>query len=82
MRQLALITVAILVLLCAAAGAFAQEIDEAIISPRFEYTAEPRKGVFIAYASGAVEGSYYYMLPTNAYVNSSPASALPNGECR
>jgi hypothetical protein len=29
-----------------------------------------------------VEGSYYYMLPTNAYVNSSPANALPNGECR
>ncbi|HVG07149.1 MAG TPA: hypothetical protein VNM67_05545 [Thermoanaerobaculia bacterium] len=61
----------------------AQEIDEAIISPRFEYgPAYMLNGAFSAYASGAVEGSYYYMLSTNGYLSGSPATALPNGECR
>jgi hypothetical protein len=70
------------VLLSGAFGASAQEIDEAIVSPRFEYPSNLiAGGVFTAYASGAVEGSYYYMIPTNAYVHSY-SSALPKGECR
>lgn len=72
-----------LALFCIAVGASPQEIDEAIISPRFDYApASMVRGVFVAYASGAVEGSYYYMLPTNAYVYPLPATALPKGECR
>lgn len=71
------------VLFCVAAGALAQEIDEAIISPRYDYApASMLRGTFTAYATGAVEGSYYYMLSTNSYVYPLPATALPNGECR
>jgi hypothetical protein len=70
----------VVVLLWVAAGALAQEIDEPIISPRFEY-ADMRRGIFAAYASGAAEGNYYYMLPTNAY-SEEPTSALPKGTCR
>lgn len=65
------------------AGMQPPEIDEAIISPRFDYApAGNRQAAFTAYATGAVEGSHYYMLPTNAYVAAKPDSALPNGECR
>lgn len=76
-------TAVALVLLSVAAGASAQEIDEAIISPRFEYPPElVLEGAFVAYASGAVEGGYYYMLPTNNYLSTLPAGAVPKGECR
>jgi hypothetical protein len=69
-------------LLCLSTRALSQEIDEPIISPRFEYGPGflGLRGIFIAYASGAVEGGYYYMLSTNAY-HHEPPSALPNGEC-
>jgi hypothetical protein len=77
----------------------AQEIDPAVVSPDFEYdpaqTTPPPllRGVFWAYATGATEGSYYYLFPTNTYTNpnppqppgecpdTSPTSALPPGEC-
>lgn len=73
----------IVALFCLSAGALAQEIDDPIISPRLEYApASGLRGVFFAYASGAVEGSYYYMLPTNNYVYHLPTTALPKGECR
>jgi hypothetical protein len=76
-------SVVVAFLLAVTAAAQAQEIDEAVISPRFEY--EPdwgTKGSFSAYATGAVEGGYYYMLSTNTYLNVSHPTALPNGECR
>lgn len=70
------------VLLVLALGICAQEIDEAVVSPRFDYApASGTRGSFSAYATGAVEGSYDYLLTTNTYISSDPASAFPNGQC-
>ncbi len=68
----------------AASAALAQPaVDEPVISPKLEFgTNTPGSvlnGSFVAYASGAVEGSYYYMLATDNYL--AGGSWHPPGEC-
>jgi hypothetical protein len=70
------------VLLVLACAIGAQEIDEAVVSPRFDYApASGTRGSFSAYATGAVEGTFYYLLTTNTYISADPPSAFPNGQC-
>ncbi|HEV7667240.1 MAG TPA: hypothetical protein VGS22_01870 [Thermoanaerobaculia bacterium] len=64
-------------------AAVAQLADEPVISPKLEYgTGTPSSvlnGAFLAYASGAVEGAYYYLLATDNYL--AAGSWHPPGEC-
>lgn len=73
---------AILVFLLVVGQAAAQpEIDPAVISPQYEATGADAllKGIYVQYRSGGVDGSHFYLLPTNIVLDT---AALPPGVCK
>lgn len=72
----------ILFLMSMATGAAAQTVAPPVISPRLENSpfgpSQVLDGSFIAYKTGASEGSTYYLLSTNNY---RATTARPPGEC-